>query len=492
MRQDRVISGLLIRPIWATLLHVEEDMFGSDERHEKLRRLEQLRKLGVRRGIEGLKTAARPTAMAVNADPRAHLQPAESSVMRQTSAPGQPTTLPGTEVETPFGPAWVRMVRYPLAERPELAGLLEVGAGALAAAGRDPRLAHMEPGRVAFIDTETTGLAQDTSTYTFLIGIGMYEGVQGKTAGQASDAAFVVRQFFMRTPAEEPGQLHLVEELLGDASGLVTFNGRGFDLPLLQNRFTLARRPCRWLGLPHLDLLLAARRLWRGAMESCRLCSLEQSVLGVHRTEEDVPGYLIPDIYRRYYLTGTVSDLLVRVFYHNLMDIVSMPLLAAHIAQFYRTEELAKRLDALSGAERLNLARAYIELGWDAAGETAYRAALAANGSAANRIQAYRELSFLLKRLGRRAEAAALWEEWIGADPDTELTPYIELAKHHEWHTADLTAARGWAAWALHIAESRPAVPGHAAAIAELRHRWARLEQKLSDAGRKNAGSQIT
>ncbi|MEJ5198845.1 MAG: ribonuclease H-like domain-containing protein [Anaerolineae bacterium] len=343
--------------------------------------------------------------------------------------------------------------------------------------------------RQVVLDTETTGLAQDTSTYTFLIGIGMYEDVQGRATGKTADAAFVVRQFFMRTPAEEPGQLHLVEDLLGTASGLITFNGRGFDLPLLQSRFTLARRPFRWLDLPHLDLLPAARRIWRGAVDSCRLCSLEQSVLGVRRTEEDVPGYLIPDIYRQYYLTGVVSDLLVRVFYHNLMDIVSMPLLAAHIAQFYRPEELAERLVALSGTERLNLARAYVELGWDTAGETVYRAALAANGSATSRIQAYRELSFLLKRLGRRAEAAALWEEWIGADPDTELTPYIELAKHHEWHTADLIAARGWAAWALRIAESRP---DHAAEVAGLRHRLARLEQKLSDAGRRDGGSQIT
>ncbi|MGC8779496.1 MAG: ribonuclease H-like domain-containing protein, partial [Anaerolineae bacterium] len=281
--------------------------------------------------------------------------------------------------------------------------------------------------------------------------------------------------------------LYLVEDLLAAASGLITFNGRGFDLPLLQNRFTLARRPCRWLGLPHLDLLPVARRLWRGAVESCRLCSLEQSVLDVRRTEEDVPGYLIPDIYRRYYLTGAVSDLLVRVFYHNLMDIVSMPLLAARIAQLYRRENLAEGLAGLGGAERLNLARAYVELGWHTAGETAYRAALAANDAAGHRVQAYRELSLLLKRLGRGAEAAALWEEWIGADPDTDLTPYIELAKHHEWHTADLIAARGWTAWALHIAESRPAATGQAATIAGLRHRLARLERKL-----KEDGSQVT
>ncbi|MCX7670393.1 MAG: ribonuclease H-like domain-containing protein, partial [Anaerolineae bacterium] len=397
--------------------------------------------------------------------------------------------LPGAAVETPLGPAWVRTVRYPLAERPDLAGLLEVGAEALAAAGRDPRLARVDPTRLAFMDTETTGLAQDTSTYTFLIGIGLYEGASGDAGRRPADAAFVVRQFFMRTPAEEPGQLYLVEDLLDGVEGLITFNGRGFDLPLLQTRFTLARRPFRWLDLPHLDLLPAARRIWRGAVESCRLVSLEQSVLGIRRTEEDVPGYLIPDIYRQYYLTGTVSEWLVRVFYHNLMDIVSMPLLAARLAHLYRTDDLADKLAALNGAERLNLARAYVELGWHTPGETAYRAALAVGCATAHRDQAYRELGFLLKRAGRRAEAAGLWEEWISTSPGNDLTPYIELAKYHEWHTADLVAARGWAAWALHIAESRP---DHAAESAELRHRLARLEQKLSNTGHQDGGSEIT
>lgn len=443
-----------------------------DEREEKLRRLERLRHLGVRRGRAGLKAAGPPAWSAVPDDEAARPRPDALLPALPTSARSAPDDLPGAAIETPLGPAWVRTVRYPLAGRPDLAALLTAAPEALAAAGRDPRLARADLGRLAFIDTETTGLAQDTGTYTFLIGVGMYEG------NRPADAAFVVQQFFMRTPAEEPAQLYLVEDRLAAASGLVTFNGRGFDLPLLQNRFTLARRPCRWLGLPHLDLLPAARRIWRGASESCRLSSLEQYVLHIRRSEEDVPGYLIPDIYRRYYLTAVVSDLLVRVFYHNLMDIVSMPLLAGRLAQLYQTDDLAARLAALSAIERLNLARAYVELGWFAAAETAYRAALAAN-AAAVQVQAYRELSFLLKRLDRHEEAAALWEEWIGAAPSADLTPYIELAKHHEWHTADLTAARGWAAWALHIAEGQPEGPGRVTMLADLRRRLARLEQKL-------------
>ena len=147
---------------------------------------------------------------------------------------------------------------------------------------------------------------------------------------------FVVRQFFMRHPGEERAQLHLLEEALAPCTGIVSFNGRGFDLPMLQNRFILARRPFPWIRLPHFDLLPASRRVWRGRLESCRLGSLEEHILGVRRSEEDVPGYLIPDIYRQYYLSGVVTDMLVRVFYHNLIDITSMPLLAARLGQLYQ------------------------------------------------------------------------------------------------------------------------------------------------------------
>ena len=112
----------------------------------------------------------------------------------------------------------------------------------------------LEPGKVAFIDTETTGLSLGTGTYTFLIGVGIYE-----------EDAFVVRQFFMRSPAEERAQLHLVEEALSARTGIVSFNGRGFDMPLIHNRFVLAGMPLPMAGAPHLDLLPPARRSGRRA-----------------------------------------------------------------------------------------------------------------------------------------------------------------------------------------------------------------------------------
>src|SRR5439155_984707 len=98
-----------------------------------------------------------------------------------------------------------------------------------------------------FLDTETTGLAGGTGTYTFLVGVGRLDGDR-----------FIVEQYFMRDFDEEPALLAALVPLLEQAAGVVTFNGSAFDLPLLETRFVLARR--RWPPrLPHLDLLRPAR-----------------------------------------------------------------------------------------------------------------------------------------------------------------------------------------------------------------------------------------
>jgi len=446
-------------------------MSTSNDKRQRLERLRRLRKLGLKRGARGL---ARPH------EPRAAVEV---------------SPLPGEVVETPFGSAWVRTARYSLTERPDLAEWLDTTPVTLAALGRDPRLEALAPASAAFIDTETTGLSIGTGTYTFLIGIGTYElgeetGFLEHRSGRATSeetrfldnisGAFVVRQFFMRSPAEERAQLHLVEEALNNCTGVVSFNGRAFDLPLLQNRFILARRPLPLAGAPHLDLLPPARRLWRARIGSCTLGNLEQSVLGMERAEDDVPGWMIPDIYRDYYRTGVATEMMARVFYHNLVDITSLPVLAARMARFFRWPDCAEQLGSLHPLECTSLARCYEGLGWQDAGEAAYRSALAAPLDDTDRTKAMRNLSFLLKRQGRRAEAAALWEEWISSVPGDDLTPYIELAKHHEWHTKDLATARGWTAWALQIAEGWTSDYARDVTLAELRHRLARLERKLA------------
>ena len=86
--------------------------------------------------------------------------------------------------------------------------------------------------------------------------------------------------------------LSLLAELLADRPGLITFNGRTFDLPLLDNRYLMNRLDNLvgdLLERPHIDLLPPARRLWRQRLGSCALGALEKTLLGVRRTGEDGP-----------------------------------------------------------------------------------------------------------------------------------------------------------------------------------------------------------
>src|SRR5206468_4171003 len=109
--------------------------------------------------------------------------------------------------------------------------------------------------------------------------------------------------------------------LVVQAAGVVTFNGSGFDLPLLETRFVLARR--RWPALLlHLDLLRPARRVFTARCADCRLTTLEREVIGLER-EDDVAGALIPALYFDFLRSRRAAPL-ARVFGPNRHDVLSL------------------------------------------------------------------------------------------------------------------------------------------------------------------------
>lgn len=428
---------------------------------ERMRRLQQL---GVQRGRAGMRLS--PSAPPV--------PPAGASANADDLA----TRIGAREVHTPAGACLVASTQYPLAETRggwALADTLAVSGDALAACGRDPALAAYDFHQAAFLDTETSGLAGGAGTFAFMVGIGVF------------DAAYTVHQVFMRTPAEEGALLHVVRDLLAPRRLLVTFNGRSFDAPLLQTRFALHREPSPLIGLAHLDLLTAARQRWRLRLPSCALGALEQDILGFQRSQEDVPGWLIPSIYQEFARSHAqprpeVVEDVARVFYHNREDIVNMaPLAAVLCAPFAAAGDwLPDR--PFHPADWVSVARCYEELEWLAAGEAAYRRALAAPLAAELRTVALRRLGELLKRQERRAEAALIWQDWITSVPGLDVTPFEELAKHHEWHDPDLAVARKWTLWGMHTARQLSSSFAREQALTALQHRLERLERKLAGA----------
>lgn len=269
---------------------------------------------------------------------------------------------------------------------------------------------------------------------------------------------------------------HLLTDLKPRA-GWVTFNGRAFDLPLLETRLTVNRQRTALSQRPHLDLLMPARWLYRGRLASCALSSLEQHVLGVPRTLDDVPGALIPDMYVHYLRTGDARDMR-RVIYHNAMDILSMVTLAAHLLEVFAAEVgEARPAPAVGPADWARLAYWHDHEGRTAEAEAAYRRALALKLPLEDRRQALERYAALLKRQQRRAEAVPLWEQLAAFTVDDAL-PCLELSKYYEWKAADLAQALTWAQRAEAIIRTLPPGWRKAEAQAAITRRLERLTHK--------------
>ena len=154
---------------------------------------------------------------------------------------------------------------------------------------RKTRAALNDPSKWLFLDTETTGLAGGTGTYAFLVGLGWWDA-----------AGLQVEQFLMRDFTDEYSMLQELATRVKERPVLLTFNGKSFDWPLLENRFKMTRSLAPPKLAAHLDLLHPARALWKLRLGSVRLVELERRVLdarrlGWHR-EGDVESALIRSI----------------------------------------------------------------------------------------------------------------------------------------------------------------------------------------------------
>ncbi|MCB0162236.1 MAG: ribonuclease H-like domain-containing protein, partial [Caldilineaceae bacterium] len=200
---------------------------------------------------------------------------------------------------------------------------------------------------------------------------------------------------------------------------------------------------------------------------SCRLINLEQHILGLTRSGDDVPGHLIPQIYVDYMRTGNAAEI-NRVFYHNHEDIVTMVGLAEALTRVLGSAPEELREQALDGDDWAALGIAYETRGEMDQAEHAYGHALETLTAPASRADVYRRLGALQKRQQRWDEAIATWQQWLSSVPDGDPTPYVELAKYCEWQSKDYAQAAMWTGWTLHTVQTLPPRQRSAALIAEL------------------------
>lgn len=242
---------------------------------------------------------------------RAYLERRRSKL---AGAPRPKVELPdGEERENALGRFWLRVARYPLDDAHGSCALGLASAADWARVGtlaRDESLAGAALEECLFVDTETTGLSGGAGTTVFLTGLGFVDASE-----------FVLEQVFLRSFEEEPAALRHVADRLVERPLQVTFVGKSFDRHRLHARMTLHRIDAPVLDPRHLDLYYLARRAWKDDLPDCRLRTVEERRLGVHR-RDDLPGSEAPQAWLDWLRDGTGP--VDRVLEHNRLDVLSL------------------------------------------------------------------------------------------------------------------------------------------------------------------------
>lgn len=275
-----------------------------------------------------------------------------------------------------------------------------------AALAREPKWEGARREDVAFLDLETTGLAGGTGTVAFLIGLARVRG-----------GILETRQYFLRSPAAESAALEQVEAELRDCTHLVTFNGKCFDVPLLETRFVMHRR--KLVTLPHLDLLHPARRVWKRRLEDCTLGTLEAEILGRPR-HGDIDGAEIPQRWFDWLALGDARPL-APVIEHNRLDLVALASLAGRLARL-----LAHPSEAAHATDLFSIGRMMARDGDQRAEPTLGEALSRGSRDAAP------ELARVKKKRGAADAALPLWELAAREPGRKGIEAGIEIAKHYE------------------------------------------------------------
>jgi hypothetical protein len=295
---------------------------------------------------------------------------------------------------------------------------LEIPGKALAFLSHDEEFELLTLESALFLDLETTGLAGGTGTLPFLVGMGYYR-----------DGKFKVAQYFLGEMADEDA---MIRDLSGfiremDFKSVVTYNGKAFDLPLLETRFAMHRERFPLAGLPHLDFLFAARQLWKHKYESCRLFHLAKEIVRAER-DEDIPGAEIPMRYFQYIRTGDES-LIEPILYHNQEDILSLLGVVIAGALLLRRGQRPEAGEEMDPLDLVGVGRLYESAGDTERSAELFERALKRNLSGELSVRVHKKLSAHFKKNRNWEKAVVLWKDLSRQD---QLDAFRELAMYYE------------------------------------------------------------
>jgi uncharacterized protein YprB with RNaseH-like and TPR domain len=326
-----------------------------------------------------------------------------------------------------------------------------------------------------FFDTETSGLGVGAGNVPFMLGVGFF-----------TDDEFIVQQLFVRNPGEEYAMLSYFATLSARFTHLVTYNGRSFDWPVVQNRYVINRLPFDHARLEQLDLLYISRNLWKHSLESCRLSKVEEERLGITR-HDDVPGSLAPMLYFQY-LADKKIEPMEGVFQHNELDVLTLSTLTAHLGAI-----LSGSIDwsRLVNEDLFRIGVWLTESDLVELGERAFQELL--SRPAEEIVKYYAPLAMVYKKQRRYEEAVGLWEQAVAYSAAAgavrgatlqSMQPLIELAMYHEHHSKEFSEALRYTEAAMDRLDRRLSLHKGTAKDRELKgelaHRRSRLLSKLN------------
>ncbi|MCG7343066.1 ribonuclease H-like domain-containing protein [Sporosarcina sp. ACRSL] len=314
---------------------------------------------------------------------------------------------------------------------------------------------------LVFFDTETTGL-KGTGTLIFLMGFIEY-----------TEDAFTLTQYVLPGPDHEAAFLY-ASKLWKTPMSIVMYNGKSFDMPQVQTRWTMNKDSLpKLLKHTEIDLLHGSKRIWKNEMDTFKLTAVEEEQLGFYR-EGDIPGHMAPIIYQDAVKNGR-AELLMKVLLHNEWDILSL------VTLYIRSTDLLLQGDAFSSANaQTNIGKWYTDLKSFSRSKDVLMDVIAEYGTEEPR--AHFHIGFLLKKEGRYTEAIESFTiAAAGLKGRERIIAFEELAKLFEHKMKEPKKALHYTKEAIRYLKHETDVTNRFKARMgnEFTHREIRLQKKL-------------
>lgn len=296
--------------------------------------------------------------------------------------------------------------------------------------GEHPLAPH-ESNKLLFFDTETTGL-KGAGTLIFLLGF-----------IEQRENNFTLTQYVLPGPDHEAAFLY-ASNLWKEEKTLITYNGKSFDLPQVETRWTMNRQLLPQLLTHHqIDLLHGARRVWKTEYDTFKLTAIEEKELHFFR-EGDIPGHLAPIIYQDAVKSGRI-DALMKVLLHNEWDILSL------VALYIRTTDLLlKNKNPETAISHTNIGKWFSDLKFYDHSAQIFEKVIEKYGE--NHPMSHYHYGFILKRNGLHDKALYSFkivaEQLIGRE---RIIAMEEMAKLYEHKLKAINDALKITRSALHL-----------------------------------------